>query len=69
MLIYKIARHIVITDAALDYSLSCTFPEGNWYIDVVLVRKNHKLAKPQKFKLDPKAPKEVSLTTAFRIAG
>jgi hypothetical protein len=64
MLIYKIARHIIIRGTRY-WRLSCTFPEGNWYIDVVLTRRNHsKPAETQRFKLDPGAPTKVSLATS-----
>jgi hypothetical protein len=65
MLIYGIVRVIVEHDSIP--TLSCTFPKGNKYIDVELTWSGDGFTKVWKIKLDPGAPKEVSLTNIFGI--
>jgi hypothetical protein len=65
MLIYGIVR--VIEGRRPISTLSCTFPEGNGYIDVVFTRLNNEYREVRKIKLDPKAPTEVPLTNFLGI--
>jgi hypothetical protein len=43
--------------------LSCTFPEGNRYIDVVWIGIDNGFREVRKIKLDSKAPTKILLTT------
>jgi hypothetical protein len=65
MLIYVVVR--VIVEHCSIFTLSCTFPKGNKYIDVELIWKDEGFTKVLKLKLDPKASIEVSLTNIFGI--
>jgi hypothetical protein len=66
MLIYKIARHIIILHSTYDCDLICTFSEGNRYVDVILTWEGKEFTKVQKFKLDPKTSTKI-LFTALRV--
>jgi hypothetical protein len=59
MLIYEIVRYIVKTPPG--YTLNCTFPSGNRFIDIRLEKKRGLIV--QKFKLDPETPIEVPVLT------
>jgi hypothetical protein len=61
MLIYKIARHIIIT-TSLNWDVTCTFPEGNGTIIASVSNYPHELLHVQRVELDPEAPKQAQLT-------
>jgi hypothetical protein len=61
MLINGIVR--IIEEYRFIHSLSRTFPEGNRYIDIVLIGINNVFREVRKIKLDPKASTKVLLTT------
>jgi hypothetical protein len=60
MLIYGIIRVIRESKRHCGRNLSCIFPSGNGYIDVLLIGLDDGFEEVWKIKLDPK---EVSLTT------
>jgi hypothetical protein len=59
MLIYEIVRCIV--EIQPGYTLSCTFPSGNIFIDVRLEKERGPIV--QRFKLNPETPTKTPVLT------
>jgi hypothetical protein len=63
MLIYGIVRHIITMSSFYPYNVSCTFPAGDRYIDIILTAGDNVFAKASRLQLDSGAPKEVMLAS------